>query len=126
MIRSEPRPVGRVWFCAQEPEFEARISRCYELAGRAVVMGSAPAGAMLVHGSWHGPGAPRRIGHAWVEWESEVGPRVWEPITGRIYETEAFYAWTAAEIEVAYTKAEASREMVKSGHFGRWHESPHP
>jgi hypothetical protein len=105
--------------------FDQRVGRCYELAGYAVVMGSMPSG-ILVHGSWHGPGAPRRIGHAWVEFEVDDRILVWEPITARFYLKDEFTRWTLCEAEVRYTRKKALRKIAKSEHWGRWHDSPHP
>ena len=129
LTRSEPPVQGLEDFGTLDASgdaartFDERVGRCYELAGYAVVFGDAPEGSRVVHGSWHGPGAARRIGHAWVHIDSDV---VWEPIRMRLYEREAFYEWTRAEIEREYTAEQARLEMLRSGHFGRWHESRHP
>ena len=113
-------------FASDEPSFHfnLRLSRCYELAGYAVVMGDLGDGT-LVHGSFHGPGADRRIGHAWVL-TGENNEQVWEPITGNFYDRDEWYAWTRAEDERTYTKIEAAHKMVEFKHWGRWHDSPHP
>lgn len=103
--------------------FAQRRNRCYELAGSAVAFGSAPAGSMLVHGSWTGPVPKERIGHAWV---ILPGGRVWEPIRHRIYAKDDFYVWTRAWDERTYALPVVRRHLAATGHFGRWHESRYP
>jgi hypothetical protein len=107
--------------------FWDRLSRCYELAAWAVLYGDLGDGS-IVHGSWHGPGAPQRIGHAWVLLATDPGEpaQIWEPITAEVFDAETFYEWTNAEPERTYTAQAAARQMVKSGHFGRWHKSLWP
>lgn len=104
--------------------FDQRRRRCYELAGYAVLFGSAPPSSLLVHGSWHGPGAAERIGHAWVL----LPPRglVWEPIRARLYDRDDFYSWTSAWDERTYAVSVARSMVATRGHFGRWHESRYP
>ena len=104
--------------------FEQRRQRCYELAGYAVAFGTAPAGSLLVHGSWTGPVPKERIGHAWVLLPDGC---VWEPIRARIYADRAeFYDWTKAWDERTYALSVVRRNLASSGHFGRWHESRYP
>jgi hypothetical protein len=104
-------------------DFDNRIQRCYELAANAMVSGKAPEGSFLLHGSWHGPGARRRIGHASVALPEGL---IWEPIQARVYHFEDWEYWTQWRTEATYTKTDTSRNMLTSGHYGRWHESRYP
>lgn len=103
--------------------FEQRRGRCYELAGYALAFGAAPAGSLLVHGSWTGPVPKERIGHAWLLLPDG---RVWEPIRARLYDRADFYPWTKAWDEATYALTVARRHIAVSQHFGRWHHSRYP
>lgn len=104
--------------------FAQRRNRCYELAGYAVVFGSAPPGSLLVHGSWTGPVPKERIGHAWVVMPARG--LVWEPIRARLYDRDDFYDWTKAWDERTYALPVVQRLIAAHGNFGRWHESRYP
>ena len=107
---------------------DARLSRCYELAGYAVLIGDLGDG-VLVHGSIHGRALGcQRIGHGWVLLNVEPGEpaQVWEPITGEVYDRDEWYAWARAEDEVLYSKEEAAITMMRDGTWGRWHQSEWP
>lgn len=108
--------------------YDLRRGRCYELAGYAVAFGTTPPNVRLVHGSWHGPGAAQRIGHAWVELPDPEhrGLMIWEPIRGVIYPAGPWRAWTQAWDERTYTLPTVRRLLAKSGNYGRWHESRYP
>lgn len=103
--------------------FDERLSRCYELAVDALIVGTAPNGTKLIHGTMHGPGAPRRISHAWLRLP---GGKVWEPIAATIYDETDWTVYAAAKVERVYTKTRAARMLVLHKHYGRWHESRHP
>lgn len=130
-LRRAPRiePVGVLDFLGTvnangEPSltFAQRHQRCFELATFAVVFGTAPRDAQLVHDSWHGPGAPARIPHAWV---LLADGSVWEPIRARLYaDRAAWYHWTAARDEVAYAGPLAQRLTLQHQHYGPWHRPP--
>ena len=127
--RLKPPVVQQTYFGTQrasgEPSstYDDRRTRCFELATYAVVFGSVPEGSLLVHGSWHGPGASERIAHAWVELP---GGFVWEPITCCVYEKASFEHWTACWPEMTYTKAQAQQMVHQSGTYGSWHGSKYP
>jgi len=108
-------------YASDEPSktYDQRLARCFELATYAVAFGAAPAGSTLVHGSWHGPGAPERIPHAWVLLGK--GRFVWEPIRGRVYRRVEFDRWTDADYETEYSLGEVRRHIAASGHYGPWH-----
>ena len=109
--------------------FRERLTRCYELASLGMVPweGMAehleseglPTPDRLVHGSWHGPEAPKRIKHAWVMLDDG---RVWEPITSLIYDRDKFYSYTRAQDDRLYSRAGALRRMNESQHHGPWDE----
>lgn len=113
-------------FSNDEPAFtfDLRLTRCYELAASAVVFGDLGDG-VLIHGSICGPMSAQRIGHAWVL-TGEEGEQVWEPITGKAYPREEWYAWAGAEEEHWYNRDTAVKKMHEFRHYGRWHDSPHP
>jgi hypothetical protein len=121
--------VGRVDYLGTEDAngepsrtWDERRRRCYELAGHALAFGTAPLSAVLVHGSWHGPGARQRIGHAWLE----HGERAWEPVTAAWYPLREFLEATSARPEVKYGRGRVHRNIDETGHYGRWHRSEHP
>lgn len=104
-------------------QYGERKSRCYELAGMAITTGDAPMSAQLVHGSWHGPEAPERIGHAWLTFGREV---VWEPIHGMFYARAPWERYVRAWEERTYSAHTARTLLLANGHYGRWHESRYP
>jgi hypothetical protein len=100
--------------------FDQRRSRCYELATWTAIHGSVPRGTVLVHGNWHGPGAPARIGHAWLRLPDGS---VWEPIRHRLYvDPLAWEHWTGAREEVRYSQHQATRLVLAHDTYGPWHE----
>lgn len=108
--------------------FELRLTRCYELAGMAVTLGDLAHGT-LVHGSIHGRDERcERIGHAWVVFQEDAGEplRVWEPITGKVYDLAEWYEFARAEEERRYEAPQAAALVVQFGHWGRFHESEWP
>lgn len=114
-------------YAGEGGEFMDRLSRCYELAAKAFYLrdieerwdrdAHLPDPRLLVHGSWHGPGATERIDHAWVELSDG---RVWEPITAGIYTRSTFYNYTRAQSRIVYTEDRAKRLMLQHEHFGPW------
>lgn len=116
-----------------------RLGRCYELAAQAFsgwemfeqhnsALTRLPDGSMtprlpapktLVHGTWQGP-EPVRIGHAWVVLEDG---RIWEPITALICDPVLFHAYSRDEAAWAYDATAVRVNLLKSGHYGPWHES---
>lgn len=98
--------------------FEDRLGRCYELAGQYVM--SNP-GSVLIHGSIQGYGNPR-IGHAWV---IDADGEVFDGTMGTHFEDEMEYEeYANAEGVVSYTHDRMRVEMVRTGHWGPWHDSP--
>jgi hypothetical protein len=113
---------------AEDPSpFDGRLGHCYRLAASAFIHShdDRPAGypepITLVHGSWHGPGAPDRIDHAWVLLDDG---RVWEPITACIFDRERFYSYTRAEDTMHYQGVVALMNMLQHEHFGPWDDEP--
>lgn len=99
-----------------------RLGRCYELS--LVALPRAPIGTMLVHGSIHGPDEDNiRIGHGWLELPNDT---LWEPARALLYDKEQWYVTHRARPERHYSRTAASALMVRSGHYGRWHESRYP
>lgn len=101
-------------------EYEQRLARCFELAGYAVLGGTAPGSSRLVHGSWKGPNARNRIPHAWVELPGNL---IWEPIRAMIYDADEFRTWTNAWDEHSYTVGQARILAMSHRHYGPWHRS---
>jgi hypothetical protein len=87
-----------------------RLGRCYELAWRATVEEPGSEQFTLVHGR------TAFGGHAWV----------WLP-DGRIYDptldchlTKDEYVGAIAE--ATYTREQALKALIITGHYGPWHE----
>lgn len=93
-----------------------RAGRCYELAGYALLLGTAPAEAILVHGSIEGFGQPR-IGHAWLQ-VAEDG--IWEPMQGKLWHPLIWAAIAHPVVEVAYTKRELAEMVSETENWGPW------
>lgn len=124
--RVEPPIVDHVAFdgLTQFWDFDSRRGRCFELTAHALAFGSAPDDALLIHGSWHGPGAKQRIRHSILVLK---GGRVWEPTRARLYSDFNEFAWWADwEIEHAYGKDRLMTMLAGSGHYGPWTESEWP
>lgn len=99
-----------------------RLGHCYELAGKAMLFTDANADSMpmpaaLIHGSWHGPDAARRIEHAIVLLDTG---QIWEPVTAGIYDRAKFESYTRWHRHQIYTAAEARHHMYTTGHYGTW------
>lgn len=110
---------------------DERLKRCYELAGWTLMMNPRlPNGSTMIHGSWHGPNAPERIGHAWLKipgGDNNLKQNmVWEPIRGLFFLEPEFYEWTRAWDEREYTRRVTARMIFDHDDFGRWHESRYP
>ena len=121
--------VGHKWFgtdlmIGEEPStrYDDRKGRCYELAGYAVVFGTAPEGSVLVHGTMHGPYEDNeRIGHAWVVLPNG---QVWEPTLAEVHASiGAWVGYAAAIAERRYTEREARKMIMRHGTWGCWHET---
>jgi hypothetical protein len=106
--------------------FDDRITRCYEISNYALLFGTAPSIARLIHGSIHGQDAPERIGHAWLVITTRVVDLVWEPITGLVHLKDEWYEFARARDEREYLKHVAARTTQMTGHYGRWHDSRYP
>jgi hypothetical protein len=104
--------------------FDERIKRCYELAAWAVLVGDAPTGSAVVHGSWHGPQAEQRIRHAWVVLPGAT--LIWEPIRALVYEVTDFKGYTRCWDERFYSAATLATFVKTHQNFGPWHESRYP
>lgn len=94
-----------------------RAGRCYELAGYALLLGTAPAEAVLVHGSIEGFGNPR-IGHAWLVLPDMT--TVWEPMQGRFWDARVWAAIAHPAVEASFTKLELAERTSETEHWGPW------
>lgn len=103
-------------------EFNQRVGKCYELAGRALTTWEPLRSSRIVHGSISRGGTPR-IGHAWLELDSVL---IWEPITAMIHEGKAWRSWAGAWDEATYDLPTLRRHIANSLGYGRWHESRYP
>lgn len=98
--------------------FNERIGRCFELAAYALVFGSAPAEAQLIHGSMKGPhDSDKRIGHAWLRLP---GGQVWEPIMHLVYQARAWELFAQPQVQYNYSRAEVRRMLFLHEHYGPW------
>jgi hypothetical protein len=118
---SPQNPFGTL-FVDNEPidTFHARKGRCFELAGRAIIFGNTPKNSLLVHGTWMGPGAEEPYAHAWIQLSDG---RIWEPITCLLVPRKVWETVTKARSERLYSRHTASTLMIKSKHWGCWHET---
>jgi len=113
---------------SDEQTFKARVTRCYEIAGTAVVSTDAvrsraeaenlPMPEALIHGTWSSPDTRERpIHHAWVLLDDGS---IWEPISRTLCDAEMFTRYTQCVSQGIYSPKAATLNMVKSGHYGRW------
>lgn len=113
--------------CNDEPSVsrEERGTRCFELSCWAVVAGKvAPESSRLVHGSIHGRSEEmRRIAHGWVVLP---GGLLWEPINALIHDAAEFIRVARAWDEVSYTPKQAAINLLRTEHYGSWHDSRYP
>lgn len=113
----------RVDYAQSHDTIAERLGHCYMLAGMAMLWstdslkGYMPQPVALIHGSWHGPTAPRRIDHAIVLLDNG---QVWEPVTAGIYDRAKFETYCQWERHQIYNAREANRLMLDSGNFGPW------
>lgn len=121
-------------YALDDPIFAARITRCYELAGKAFLHGwdrvsvlgrpNLPKPALLIHGQWSSPETrDEPIDHAWVMLSDE---RIWEPITMALCDPDMFYEYTEGTQDQMYGKAEAAIKMLHHGHYGPWPDESLP
>lgn len=131
VIFDEPIPVNRLFrsmglqaiydYADDVLGFDGRLSRCYELAGKACFeqdFGDLPYPVALWHGEWSGPYKDDKIGHAIVLLSDG---RVWEPITAGLYDMVQFFETTKFDISKGYSVDGARGQMLLNGHFGPWH-----
>lgn len=73
--------------------------------------------AKLIHGSvWSVPGQCR-IGHAWIEIADDIVIDLTIDYTGS---RNKYYDHAKARVEQRYTRHDAMRKALKTGHFGPW------
>jgi hypothetical protein len=120
----------------------AKTGDCYEAAGRAVSQDGDSAAlmlgdsAVLVHGIAVGQGQieGRLFGHAWVEYLQDFGEhKVWfvyDNANGRDLSMPRDLYYVLGQIhdkhQLRYSKEEAHKEMLCSGHFGPWEDELSP
>lgn len=128
-----PKPPGiRSWLGTEDvdgpaTEFDQRISRCNELTNYALLWGSAPDDAHLIHGSMHGRfDGNQRIRHSWLVLRRGDVRLVWEPITALWHNMDAWYEYARAWDEREYVKRQVQQMTLATRHFGPWHESRYP
>lgn len=97
---------------------EQRLTRCYQLAGYALALGTVPHDATLVHGTIHArvPDA-ERIGHAWLELFDEM---VWEPVSRVLWAADAWQRFTRAVVDRRYDQRETRIAVLRHEHWGPW------
>ena len=99
----------------EKTPFKKRLGRCYELAGRFAMHNP---GTALVHGSIQGFGNPR-IDHAWVELG---GKKIWEPASGKEWDSEIFAAVFKPKPHNWYETKELYAKAGTEGTWGPWDE----
>lgn len=99
-----------------------RAGRCFELAGYAIALGTAPCAAILVHGSMHGLKAAQRIEHAWlILLDTE---EIWEPMQGRRWRMDTWRVIARPHPIATYGKPEVHEMIQRFGNWGPWHDLP--
>ena len=94
-----------------------RLSRCYELAARAMLNEADSDQWVLVHGSGVNPGHGERLRHAWIElndgrtYHADID--VYEP-------TDWFMAHYQVQVEHRYSRQEACALISATRCYGPW------
>ena len=93
---------------------------CYQDAFKMVVdmPDEVSKGVMLVHGTVYSTYFKRRIDHAWVEMGH--GDVVIDPTIKFANRADKYYDFAKAEVVGKYSKLEASKWALKTGHYGPW------
>lgn len=99
---------------------EQRLTRCYQLAGYALSLGTAPDDAQLVHGTMHAqlPGT-ERIEHAWLELPNET---VWEPVSRRLWLSDTWEVFARPIVQRRYTQHQVRLAVLQWHHWGPWED----
>lgn len=99
---------------------EQRLTRCYELAGYAIALGTVPEGTVLVHGTMHARSRnAQRIGHAWLELPDET---VWEPILREIWWADIWEVFARPASQRRYTRDQTRSAIIRWQHWGPWED----
>lgn len=98
---------------------EQRAGRCYELAGHALLLGSAPRDSLLIHGTIEGFGNPR-FGHAWLLLPDFNN--IWEPMQAKIWPLIVWRGIANPKVNRTYSYEELQRFALKFEHWGPWHD----
>jgi hypothetical protein len=98
---------------------QARLGLCYMMAGHALVLGTAPKGSKLVHGTIHHVLAGHSIEHAWLQLPDGS---VWEPTQGKTWSAMEWEAIFRPRDTVSYTIEQAREKMLESGDYGPWED----
>jgi hypothetical protein len=99
--------------------FDARLGRCYELAGNRIldsIRGDNPDVVAVIHGTISNGESPP-LAHAWTENRDGT---LHEPATDRDYTPRAFEVLFHPANEVRYTPIEAAAKMLETEHYGPW------
>jgi hypothetical protein len=116
---------GRVVSCyysgGKETENEMRTGNCFEDAGRRATDPFTNENWTLVHGLPFNPAIGMRMPHGWLE-KDEI---VLDTNSGKEIDKGLYYAMGKIEDTVRYTKTEARKMTVDTGHWGHWDEMFH-
>jgi len=98
--------------------YSDRLGKCYELSGR-YMMNQADENDVLVHGTitaQFGDIRGKVNNHAWVD----KGGEIWEPVGNKIWSKEVYNVIFGPKEIRRYSRDEALKIMLKTGHFGPW------
>lgn len=99
---------------------DERLGNCYQIAGYALTIGTAPQGTKLIHGSMHHVRVERRINHAWLELPSCM---IWEPISGAYWTPMAWSMFVRPRVNAVYDYDDARKMILTHMHWGPWSSS---
>lgn len=89
----------------------------HELAGYALLYGSAPIDAILVQGSLHHVRSSRRIPHAWLELANRT---IWEPVMGETWVPTVWQYVMRPVEDQRYTLGDVRDMLTTHRTWGPW------
>ena len=98
-------------------KIRTRLSRCYELAAKAMLYEPGADQWVLVHGSGVNPDHGVRLHHAWIELNDG---RVYHADTDVYEPTDWFMTHYQVQVEHCYSRPEAVRLMANTRNYGPW------
>lgn len=104
------------WYKTAQDNIEDRLGLCYELSGRYMI---GHPNAELIHGIvTNRIGDGKTLEHAWVEYNNIV----FDPVIGKEFRKEVYYALFIPKIIERYKYEEVCKTMLRYKHWGPWNE----